>query len=256
MANHKYRMDNFYEYVPQSVVGKIIVITGGTTGIGRATALVLAQLGADVMLVGQSEQHLKDTLQDIYKVATGQVHDIIADLSTEEGIAAVFKLVDTHYKKIDVLINNAALGFGSITEGSYKDWQQVVNTNLLAYMACTAEALKRMDPFGHIVNIGSMSADVREERGSVYVATKSAIQGFSESLRKQVNKDNIKVTLIEPGAVDTDMQPESTEAKIRQVESMEMLIADDIAAAVLYCISQPKRCDIVDLKIRPHQQLI
>src|SRR5690606_39176840 len=117
-------------------------------------------------------------------------------------------------------------------------------------------ALKRMKGEGHIVNIGSMSADVREETGSVYVATKSGIQGFSESLRKQVNKDGIKVTLIEPGAVDTDMQEESTAKKKIKVKALEMLKADDIALSVLYCLSQPKRCDVVELKIRPHRQFI
>ena len=249
-------MNEQYEYLPQGVAGKIVLITGGTTGIGRATGMLLAKLGADVVIVGQSEQHLKDALSDIYKVATGQVHDVIADLGSEEGITAVFNAVDTHYKKIDILINNAALGFGSVTEGSYEQWQHVVNTNLLAYMACSAEALKRMKPFGHIVNIGSMSADVREETGSVYVATKSAIQGFSESLRKQVNKDNIKITLIEPGAVDTDMQPQSGEEKLQQVQDLKMLTSDDIAYSILYCITQPNRCDIVALQIRPHQQII
>ena len=123
-------------------------------------------------------------------------------------------------------------------------------------MACCNNALTRMRSAGHIVNIGSMSADVREESGSVYVATKSGIQGFSESLRKQVNKDGIKVTLIEPGAVDTDMQDFPTEEKLQKVESLEMLTADDIAASVLYCLSQPQRCDVVNLKIRPHLQLI
>ena len=109
---------------------------------------------------------------------------------------------------------------------------------------------------GHIVNIGSMSADVREEKSSVYVATKSGIQGFSQSLRNQINPDGIKISLIEPGAVDTDMQEESTKKKKEKVKNLEMLTADDIAVAVLYVISQPKRCDVVELKVRPHLQLI
>ena len=101
-----------------------------------------------------------------------------------------------------------------------------------------------------------MSANVREEASSVYVATKSGIQGFSESLRKQVNPFGIKVTVIEPGAVDTDMQAEDTETKKENVDKGEMMTATDIAAAVLYAISQPQRCDVVELKIRPHLQLI
>jgi NADP-dependent 3-hydroxy acid dehydrogenase YdfG len=251
-------MEKSINYEKQEITGKSIVITGGTTGIGRATAILLAAEGADVIIVGLDEQHLNDALDDINKTAKGEVHGLLADLATEEGIKDVFEKADNVFGKIDIFINNAALPYGSVTEGSYTDWHRIINTNLLAYLACTAEAVKRMEPNknGHIVNIGSMSADVREETSSVYVAAKSGIQGFSESLRKEINPKGIKLTLIEPGAVDTDMQAESTEKKKENVENLEMMTADDIAYAVLYCITQPKRCDVAELKIRPHLQLI
>lgn len=251
-------MEGSTKYEKQEVAGKSIVVTGGTTGIGRATAILLAAEGADVIIVGLDEQHLNDALEDINKTAKGQVHGLLADLATEEGIKAVFEKVDSTFDRLDIFINNAALPYGSVTEGNYNDWQRVINTNLLAYLACTAEAVNRMKPNkeGHIVNIGSMSADVREETSSVYVAAKSGIQGFSESLRKEINPKGIKLSLIEPGAVDTDMQAESTEQKKENVEKLEMMTADDIAYAVLYCITQPKRCDVAELKVRPHLQLI
>lgn len=246
------------EYEKQEIAGKSIVITGGTTGIGRAAAILLAAHGANIIITGLDKQHLTDALADIGKTAKAQVHGLLADLATEEGIKTVFEKVDSTFERLDIFINNAALPYGSVTEGSFTDWQRVINTNLLAYLACTAEAVKRMEPNreGHIVNIGSMSADVREETGSVYVAAKSGIQGFSESLRKEINPKGIKLTLIEPGAVDTDMQPENTEKKKEHVENLEMMTADDIAYAVLYCITQPKRCDVAELKVRPHLQLI
>jgi NADP-dependent 3-hydroxy acid dehydrogenase YdfG len=106
------------------------------------------------------------------------------------------------------------------------------------------------------LNIGSMSADVREEGSSVYVATKAGIQGFSESLRKELNPKNIKVTLIEPGAVDTDMQPGSQSEKQEQMDSLEMMPAEDIAMAVAFCLAQHERCDIVGMQIKPHLQII
>lgn len=244
------------KYLPQSVTGKKVLITGGTTGIGRATALLLASQGADIMIVGQNEKHLRDALADIYREAAGEVYDVIADLGTKEGIKTVFDEVDNRFEKLDILINNAALPWGNLDQGNYNDWQQIVNTNLLAYMACCAEAATRMKNYGQIVNIGSMSADVREESGSVYVATKSGIQGFTEALRKKMNSDGIRVTLIEPGAVDTDMQDFSTAEKREKVEKLEMLTADDVAFSILYCLSQPLRCDVVELKIRPHLQII
>jgi len=246
-------------YLPASIQNKSILITGATTGIGRATALLLAAQGANVLIVGQDEQHLQDTLQDFQSAGpSGKVHSVLADLASEEGINRVFAEVDSQFGKLDVLINNAALAYQSITEGERSAWQKVVDTNLVAYLSCAHHAVTRMQAHGkgHIINIGSMSADVREKGSSVYVATKSAIQGFSESLRKEVNESGIKVSLIEPGAVGTDMQPVSVPDQQQKEENLEMLKAEDIAAAVLYTLSQPERCDIVELKIRPHLQTI
>ena len=249
-------MEKLKDYLPQSLEGKNILITGGTTGIGRATALLLAEIGANVMIAGLNEKHLNDTLSDLSGRAAAEVYSVLADLSAKEGIESVFNQVKVHFRNLDILINNAALAFGTTEEGNYDDWQRVVDTNLTAYIACSAEAVKLMGSEGHIVNVGSMSADVREETGSVYVATKSGIKGFSEAFRKQVNKKGIKVTLIEPGAVDTDMQPKSTEQKRKEVDELKMLTADDIAVSILYCLSQPRRCDVVELKVRPHLQII
>lgn len=251
-------MENLHEYLPQNVEGKSVLITGGTTGIGRAIAVLLAKLGARVMIFGHRQDHLEDALADIKATATGDVYGYVIDAGKEEDIAYIFKEADDKLKSLNVLINNVAMGYGNVTEGTYKDWQRVVNVNLTSYLACCAGAIERMVPNGggHIVNIGSMSADRREETGSVYVATKAAIQAYSEALRKKVNQDGIKVTLIEPGAVDTDMQEKPTHEKLEKVESLEMLTATDVAVAVLYCLSQPKRCDVVELKVRPHLQLI
>ncbi len=124
-------------------------------------------------------------------------------------------------------------------EGNYDEWQYILQVNLLGYMACAHEAIKRMKDKngGHIINIGSMSADVREKGSSVYGSHQSGIQGFSEALRKEVNPLGVKVTLIEPGAVGTDMQPSSPDEQREKTKEMEMLKAEDIAQCVLYVIS-------------------
>jgi len=246
-----------FDYEPESVNGKNILITGGTTGIGRSTAILLAAQGAGVMIFGRHEKELDDAMRDI-KETTGNVFGLVADTSNPADIRRVFTEVDQQMGNLDILINNAALGYKSIMDGEYEDWSYIVNTNLLGYMAMAHEAIERMkvNGQGHIVNVGSMSADVREKDSSVYVATKAGIEGFSEALRKEVNPLGIKVTLIEPGAVGTDMQPEPPEEQRQLQEKMEMLKAEDIAACVLYTLTQPKRCDVVVVQIRPHLQSI
>jgi NADP-dependent 3-hydroxy acid dehydrogenase YdfG len=114
----------------------------------------------------------------------------------------------------------------------------------------------RVRKSGYIINIGSMSAEALHKGTSVYVATKSGVRGFSASLRKEANELDIRVTLIEPGSVGSDMQEESADEQREKIEKMEMLKAEDIAASVLYVLTQPQRCDVVELKIRPLLELI
>lgn len=252
-------MESLNSLIAGHITGKRVLITGGTTGIGRATAILLASHGTRTMFFGRNQEQVDETVAAIEALDNeAECYGMTADIADPEDITRVFKIMESRFGGIDILINNAALAYQSIMEGDYQQWQYVVQTNLLGYMACSHEAVSRMrqTKYGHIINIGSMSADVREQNSSVYVATKSAIQGFSEALRKEVNQLGIKVTLIEPGAVDTDMQEGSASEKKNKVDSMEMLEADDIAWSVLFCLAQPLRTDIVTLQIRPHLQLI
>jgi NADP-dependent 3-hydroxy acid dehydrogenase YdfG len=246
-----------FNYQPQAVAGRSVLITGGTTGIGRATAILLASQGAIVMIFGRHQEELDAALADIRK-AGGKAFGLTADVAKPEDIKRVFKEVDQKLGKLDILINNAAIGYDSIMVGNYDDWKKVVEINLLGYMATAHEAILRMKAAGggHIINIGSMSAHVKDNGSSVYVATKSGVRGFSESLRKETNPMGIKVTLIEPGSVGTDMVSESPHDLKRMQEDLKMLGAEDIAVSVLYAITQPKRCDVIMMQIKPHQQII
>jgi NADP-dependent 3-hydroxy acid dehydrogenase YdfG len=240
----------------ESVAGRGVIVTGGTTGIGLATARLLVHRGAKVLVFGRHEKELDEALADLRQY--GEAHGLVADAAVEEDLNAVFDAADQRLKSVDVLINNAAVSAKQVTEVSAQEMEYALKANLLGYMICCRLAIQRMRTRGdgHIVNVGSMSADVREPTSGVYVATKAGIQGFTESLRKEVNKDGIRVTLIEPGAVNTPIQSKEASVKREMVERMEMLEPEDIAEAVLYCLTQPKRCDVVSMQVRPLKQLI
>jgi len=241
------------------IAGKRVLITGGTTGIGRAIAIRLAELSANMVIVGRHQDAIEETLNAMaHQDTQTQILGVAADMSLQEDIEKVFNTVREELGGLDILINNAALGYGSVMEGEYNDWDYIIKTNLVGYMACSNYAVKEMQvqAKGNLILIGSMSADARDGGSSVYVATKSALQGFSESLRKEVNPKGINVTLIEPGAVDSDMQEQSKEEKDQKIKDKEMLMADDIAESVIYVLSQSERTSIVELKIKPLKQII
>jgi NADP-dependent 3-hydroxy acid dehydrogenase YdfG len=246
----------------EDIRGKAVVITGGTTGIGRATALLFAAHGAKDLTFGRHQAELDDALRDIRSVAAngGEVHGLTADTSKQEDIRRVFEEADRTLGGVDILVNNAAVAAGSITDSDYADLGYILRTNVLGYMACAKEALQRMTAKGrgHVVCTGFMSADVKEAGSDVYVATKTAIAGFCDALRKQVNEKGIKVTLVEPGKVGANLAEDDPDAqKERQsIESDEMLTAEDIAECIYYCVTQPWRCEIVNVEIRPHKQII
>jgi len=251
-----------YKYEPQTLSGKAIVLTGGTTGIGRATAQRLIMDGARILIFGRHEKELQEALEDIRSVAggNGEAHGIIADSAKPEDVTRVFEEADRVLGGVDILINNAALAAQSILDSDYEEWHEVIHTNIVGYLNCSRHALDRMIPHktGHILNIGSLSAKVREAGSDVYVATKSAIEGFSESLRRQVNEKGIKVSLIEPGLVGTEMTVDQVpkEDQSRAEAEGKMLLAEDLAECVRYCLIQPQRCDIILIQIRPSQQII
>jgi NADP-dependent 3-hydroxy acid dehydrogenase YdfG len=252
-------MENLANYFGQNIKDKKIVITGGTTGIGKAIADVLVSLGGRVLIFGRDENDFKNAVADIKKqFPEAEVYGTPADVTKKEDIDKILEIVDSELGGIDILINNAALSAPGITKESYEDYKYIIDTNITGYLAFAQEAASRMkkQKSGHIINIGSMSAESKEPTSTIYVATKSAIRGFSASLRKELNPLGIKVSLIEPGAVTSDMQPGSKAEHQEKIEKMEMLEAYDIAMSTLFCLSQPQRCDIVSMQIRPHKQII
>lgn len=251
-------MENLSDYFGLNIDRKRIVITGGTTGIGKATAIILSSLGGHVFIFGRDKDDFDAAMEEIKAQSEGNLYGVTADISIKEDVELVWNEIDKTLGGVDILINNAALPADGIMEEEYENIKYVLETNILAYIAFAKEAVTRMkvQQSGHIVNIGSMSAETLEETGTIYVATKSAIRGFSTALRKEINPLGIKVSHIEPGDVTSDMQPLPKAEQHEKIKKKEMLKAVDIAMSILFCLSQPKRCDIVSMQIKPHLQII
>lgn len=238
--------------------GKRALVCGGTTGVGRATAMLLATQGCRVFICGRNEDHLADAIQEI-RTMGGDISGVQADLGETKGVMTLFEKADEWLGGLDFAILNAGIGsHGLLTTMTHEHCREVVSVNLLSYISCSLEAMRRMTAGGggHIVMTGSMSAHVFDEEAAVYVATKAGIRGFATSLRKEANSSGIKVTLIEPGTISSDMVDETTEQQNEMIDGLRMLRASDVAEAIVFMLTRPKRCDVIQLQLRPHLQRI
>jgi 3-hydroxy acid dehydrogenase / malonic semialdehyde reductase len=235
------------------LTGKRILLTGGSTGIGRAMLKLFAEGGARVLTLARDQEPLDEALE-IARARGGEVHGLTADIARAEDIERIYAEVDAKLAGIDVLISNAALGAEPIDEMADADWRYVVEVNLLGAMAVTRGALKRMKPGAQVVIVGSISADIHAPGESVYSATKGGLAAFAETLRKEVEERGIRVSLIEPGAAGSDMQKPSPEEQREKIAREEMLAAEDVAEAIGFILTRPPRVDIVSLRIEPRIQ--
>jgi 3-hydroxy acid dehydrogenase / malonic semialdehyde reductase len=238
-----------------SLAGKRILLTGGTTGIGRATLEALAAEGARLLTFGRDPEAMEEAVRGA-REAGGEVHALTADAATREGIAAAYDAVDAKLGGIDMLVACAALGAQPIHEMADEDWRYVIETNLVGYLACAREAILRMERAGggHLLFVGSISTEIKAEGESVYSATKAGIQAFAETLRKEVADKNIKVSVIQPGSVASDMQECSDDEKKAAIANDEMLHATEVADAIRFVLTRSERTDIVNLRIEPRIQ--
>lgn len=244
-------LDSRNSDVAVSLTNKTAVVTGGTTGIGRAIALCLARSGARVLICGRHEAELKEALADLPR--EGGAYGVIADVSKQEDVEKLFAEADRVFGHLDILVNNAGVGGDDLLESTPEEIRYTGETNLTACLACARAAAKRMIPrkSGAIVNIGSIVAEKLKAGGEVYTATKSAIRGFSKSFAKTVREHHIRVTLIEPGLVGTDLIEVPPEEQPEKIAREQMLKAEDIAEAVRFCLVQPLCCSIGMMQLGP-----
>ncbi|UPS91043.1 SDR family oxidoreductase [Bizionia sp. M204] len=239
----------------------VIIITGASSGIGKATAKLLAKKGAKVVLTARSTDKL-NTLKKEIEDNQGEAYVVTADVTDKKAFETVVTKTLEKYGTINSLINNAGLMPLSFVEKLKTDeWNTMVDVNIKGVLNGVSAVLPTLikNKGGDIINISSMAANRYFPGGAVYCATKSAVKMFSEGLRQELApKYGINVTSIEPGAVDTNLTDTITDEDIKEkmsgMESMTTLKADDIANAIYYALSQPDHVNINDVYIVPSEQ--
>lgn len=228
--------------------GRRAVITGGTVGIGRAIAVLLASEGVKVFVCGRDPDHLADALARIGEVGEGS--GITADLAVPEDNERVFAAGEAYLGGVDIAVVNAAIPAKGITQPSVDELRQQIAIDFTAYLLSTKAAESRMKAGSDIILIGSTSA-VQRSGSAVYTATKTAMQGFAPTLRKELAERDIKVGLIEPGFTGSNFQfPEyPPEKQVEMIEANTMLRAEDIAVAVQFMLQQPRRSAVSLIRV-------
>lgn len=234
-----------------SLQGRKAIITGGTTGIGRAIAVLLASEGAKVFVCGRDARHLEDALARIREVGEGD--GMTVDLARQQEIDRFVEEGARYLGGIDIAVINAGLPIGALTEAEIEDIRYIVDTNLTSFLTVTRSALCHMEAGSDVVIIGSMSAVSRKGSSTVYAATKTGVRAFAEALRKELAEKDIKVGNIEPGRTGTDMQlPDiPVERQREMIHQAEMLRAEDIAVAAHFMLTQPRRTVISLMRVEP-----
>ena len=243
-------------------MNKIILITGATSGIGKACAEKFASAGYDIIITGRRKDRLSELQASLQSQFGITVLPLCFDVQDRKAVASAFDHLPLQWKKIDILVNNAglALGRNSFEEADMDDWETMLNTNVhgLLYVSRAVLPFMTDQKKGHIINMGSVAGKEVYEKGNVYCASKFAVDAISKSMRIDLLKHNIKVTAIHPGAVETEFslvrfKGDSTIAAAAY-DGFVPLTAADIADTIFYCANVPAHVCINDLVITCQQQ--
>lgn len=238
------------------------MITGATAGFGKATAGLFAKNGYNIIITGRRKERLNELEKELLSFGKIEVLSLNFDVRRRDEVASVIENLPSEWKAIDILVNNAGLaaGLGHIDSGNIDDWDRMIDTNVkgLLYVTRAVAPLMVARNKGHIFNIGSIAGKEAYENGNVYCASKSAVDALSKSMRIDMLKNNIKVTLIAPGMAETEfslVRFHGDEQKAKNVyKGIDALSADDIADVIYYCATLPDRVCINEVVITPTQQ--
>ena len=238
--------------------GQVVAITGASSGIGETTALACAEAGGSVALAARREDRIKDLAG---RIGTDRAWAFAADVGEEDQANAFVNGAAEHFGRLDHLVNNAGVMLlGPITDADTEEWRRMIHVNVFGVLYGSHAAIPHLKAQGGgtIVNVSSVAGRVARLGSGVYNLTKFGIGAFSESLRQELSPEGIRVTLIEPGAVDTELpghnRPEIQETMARRFEGITRLEADDIARAIVYVLAQPAHVAINEVLVRPTGQ--
>ncbi|MBV8898142.1 MAG: SDR family oxidoreductase [Acidobacteriaceae bacterium] len=228
--------------------GKTAIVTGGTKGIGFEIAHSLVDAGASVLICGRSQNDIDRALAKLVKQPIDRVKGQAADVSKVEEVAKVFEVTDREFGGLDILVNNAGVGkFASTAALTVEEWRQMIDTNLNGVFYCSREALSRFGKRGggYVINISSLAGKNAFAGGAAYNASKFGLNGFSEAMMLDHRHDNVRVSYIMPGSVDTSFGSNSgTKAEWK-------IAPEDIAEIVLLLLRMPSRTLISRVEVRP-----
>ncbi|GAC1442487.1 MAG: SDR family NAD(P)-dependent oxidoreductase [Vulcanimicrobiaceae bacterium] len=252
--------------VSNDLSGTVVLVTGASSGIGEATARNVAAHGAHVALVARRRDRL-ETIATSIRGNYGSVLVIEADITDAAAARTAVETTVAEFGRLDTLVNNAGVMLlGPIVDAETDEWTRMLDINVAALMHCTHAALPHLlkaatdgsRRVADIVNISSVAGRVARSGAGAYNATKFAVGAFSESLRQEVTKQHVRVTLVEPGFVATELlahNSEATQARLAErLGAIESLAAEDVADAIAYIITRPRHVAINELLIRPTEQ--
>jgi NADP-dependent 3-hydroxy acid dehydrogenase YdfG len=235
---------------------QVAIITGGGTGIGAATATRLAKMGIAVVVLGRRETPLRDVTQKIL-ASGGEASFYSADVRDYSKLEQIVHEVSDKYGHIDILVANAAIhDVSRISEGDPDHWRELVNINVVGcmYQVRTTLPVMYQQGAGHIVIVSSVSGRVTYVGEPIYVASKHALVAFADCLRQETASRDIRVTIVEPGLVDTPLVDNPWAKEL--MKTVEPLKADDCARAIAFAIEQPPNCVINEIVMRPQKQVV
>ena len=240
--------------------GRVVAVTGASSGIGEATALACAKAGAAVSLAARRLDRIEDLAERISGDG-GTALAVETDVGDEQQASRFVQRTQAELGRLDVLVNNAGVMLlGPIENAPTEEWRRMIHVNLFGVLYCTHAALPlmRRQGAGHIVNVSSVAGRVARLGSGVYNLTKWGVGAFSESLRQEMVPLGVRVTLIEPGAVATELpghnRPEVLEQMAKSFAGVTPLASEDIATAILYAIAQPPNVAVNEILLRPSGQ--